>query len=354
MTRRGALFVAAVGASIASLAMAACLPEYTFRTDAASADGSVDGRLGDALVGDGALLFDASSSVLFDMPAGGTTFNFRIDKTGGGPTSASATLTHAFYMDRYEVTVNRFRKYLETQPAPCTTGTCSLDPGGTYATKMQWLASWNALRSTNIDSAVTSQCTEGPASFGPFGTNAPEVSGPGGSDFPITCVNWFDAVAFCASEGKRLPTEMEWQYAATSQGTNPSYPWIGSTDTTELDCAHAIIDVGLAQSGGGGCHFPRVVGSAPLGASTEGIFDLSGSVFEWVWDVGDSLPNVIPTDYAGAEASAPNASTPRVRRGGSFNSLQEDGVVRNYGRREGFPASPTFNDMGFRCAKTAP
>jgi formylglycine-generating enzyme required for sulfatase activity len=377
MTRRRALLAALVGALTATIAVASCLPDYSFRdassvsdggpgdgttgdasTDGASSDGpsgdAADAGAGDAAT-DGAVAFDASSSVLFAIPDGGTTFSFRIDKTGGGPQLTSAVLTHAFYIDRYEVTVRRFRSYFDSLPVPCATGTCSLDVGGPYQAQMQWLASWNVLRSNNINDATTSECSQGPASFGPLGTNSEVVSGnDGGSDYPITCINWFDAVAFCASEGKRLPTELEWQYAATSQGTNLSFPWTGSNDNTVLDCAHATVDVGRMQDSGGGCLFPRVVGSAPLGASTQGVFDLSGSVFEWVWDVGAPIPATIPTDYAGPALADAGATTPRVRRGGSFNSYPDESVVLNYGRRADFHASPTYNDMGFRCAKTAP
>ncbi|MDB4997133.1 MAG: hypothetical protein JWM74_4565, partial [Myxococcaceae bacterium] len=310
---------------------------------------------GDAAAsGDGSQPFDASASVVFPIDAS-TTFGFMLDRAGSGGSASpvSATLTHSFAIDRYEVTVSRFHKYTDAnRPLPCGAGgqTCSLDVGGPYQTAMQWRPTWDALRGTT---ATFTGCLQGPQSYG---SSTYTIDG-GANEFPMTCVNWFDAAAFCAFEGKRLPTEIEWEYAVTSRGTEPYFPWFNSDDVPVPDCAHAIVDIGSLSPNGGGCQFPRVVGSAPSGASVQGVHDLPGSVFEWVWDRG--APSVFPVD-AGSDYSGPaqyddaGSSASRVRRGGAFNSDPTDGVTRNSGRRADFPASPTYNDMGFRCAKSLP
>ena len=92
---------------------------------------------------------------------------------------------------------------------------------------------------------------------------------PGQDDVPVTYVSWHDACAFCAWAGARLPSEAEWE-AAASGGDGRLWPW----GDVPPDRTRAVFEAGI-----GG---PAVAGQLPAGAAPCGALDLAGNVAEWV------------------------------------------------------------------------
>jgi formylglycine-generating enzyme required for sulfatase activity len=166
-------------------------------------------------------------------------------------------------------------------------------------------------------------CSETPASE--YSTRAAQ---------PINRVTWFQAYAYCAWRGMRLPEEREWEYAARGV-ENWTYPWGNEQPNVNL-AVYGQQDV------------TADVGSKPDGASWVGALDMSGNVWEW----GSSLymPYSAEAD-PGREASPDgNGSGARVLRGGSF----ELDASYLYSARRGLnlPAAE-FDLNGFRCARSA-
>ncbi|MCC7264978.1 MAG: SUMF1/EgtB/PvdO family nonheme iron enzyme [Candidatus Latescibacteria bacterium] len=150
---------------------------------------------------------------------------------------------------------------------------------------------------------------------------------------PVTMVSWTDASAYCEWQGKRLPTEAEWEYAARGPESR-TYPW-GDTAPT------------AAQARFGGQYKGPVEGSAlSAGATPEGIRHLAGNVAEWVQDWWD------PAYYASSPAEDPQGPPEgdyRVVRGGSWSSPADElrGSARAY-----FNPDKGAGYLGFRCARS--
>ena len=195
---------------------------------------------------------------------------------------------NAFYMDKFEVTVGQYARYLE-------------------ATEMEEPPDWSTMNQVQHLRR------------------------------PVVNVSWEDAVNYCKWAGKRLPTEAEWEKAA--RGTDGRiYPW-GNEAPTRLHANYGRKDwddhLALAP-----------VGSFEAGKSPYGIYDMAGNAWEWVFDwYGlDYYKNGPDKNPIG-----PAKGIEKVVRGGSWLYVSE--FLRSAHRFNAQPMNRHFG-YGFRCAKT--
>ena len=176
---------------------------------------------------------------------------------------------------------------------------------------------------------------------------------------PINCVAWPMADHYCKQMGFRLPTEAEWEYAARGS-SQKKYPWGDDPPSAKFlnacgkECeAHwkkatnETRKVMFEEDDGFVGSSP--VGSFPAGASSHGVLDLAGNVWEWTADwyapYAETDANNPPTDPKG-----PETGDKRVLRGGDYNGSEPDWSRPSY-RWKTDP--DTYNHaIGFRCAKT--
>jgi formylglycine-generating enzyme required for sulfatase activity len=351
---------ALVGAAVA--AAAACVPDYRFSgnsgQDAAPSDAApaADAPLApDALApvdagvdAPAAVDANAPDTGIVEpamIPIAGGTYTFTVYLPDGGTAPRTATVP-AFALDPYEVTVDRFAAFVRAgMPAPADGQ--SFDPSGPYAGAMTWRGEWNRLVSVpDYADGGMYDCIE------PVSYPCPVAWQKGGS-VPVDYINWFQAAAYCAWDGgKRLLTDTEWQVVATGLGADNAYPW--GVAPSPSDCTRATLDYD-----GGECGFPVAVGAASLGATANGVFDMQGSVTEWVWDLGGEgdYPDDAGTAYAGLPLDAsPGADTQYVyrhARGGSYLEYPPNAPFAVTNRFLGAAiANSSWGSFGIRCGKS--
>ena len=129
-------------------------------------------------------------------------------------------------------------------------------------------------------------------------------------DLPVIHVNWYEANAYCRWAGRRLPTEAEWEAAASTDSedghseSKPRFPWgdeVPSPDTANLDWGRM------------GC---LEAGALPAGDSTVGCRQMIGNLWEWTSDAFCPFPAFTPDPYV--EYSEPWFETRKSMRGGCW------------------------------------
>jgi iron(II)-dependent oxidoreductase len=180
---------------------------------------------------------------------------------------------------------------------------------------------------TNTQYAAFVKATHRPAPYHWLAGAIPS----GEENFPVFNVDWEDANAYCRWEGKRLPTEAEWERAARGGIEGADYPWGDKADAkmARFNQPH-----------------PGPVREYP--PNKFGLYDMAGGVSEWCADWFDRL---YYQSSAERNPRGPASGLYKIIRGGAWSDPPSRITVffRNWVR----PNQRTPN-IGFRCARGGP
>jgi formylglycine-generating enzyme required for sulfatase activity/predicted Ser/Thr protein kinase len=224
-------------------------------------------------------------------------FKFGRPDANAGEVYARTERTGAFLIDRFEVTNEQYGLFLAsiTQGTMVDHSRCHPEEDPQTRARGHKPAFWGEVK------------------YVPFGAPAQ----------PVVGTSWFDAFAYAAWAGKRLPTEQEWEKAA--RGTDGRiYPW--GNEWKEDRCNSS----GKAD----GFELTAPVGSFPGGQSPFGCHDMVGNVREWCF-----------SDYIVKNSGRP-VCLGKVVRGGSYLGKEYNSTTM----REYEVMQHTSNSLGFRCA----
>ena len=230
-------------------------------------------------------------------------------------------IVQSFLIDKNLVTVNDFRNFVTST---------------NYKSEAEKFG--NAI--VFIDSINTWKLIDGATWEYPLGNSNPLAF----DNHPVTQVSWNDALAYCEFCDKTLPTEVQWEYAASERGKKKNQLFYWGNDLV-------INNKYMCNTWASG--YPNSIGfqdgfkyTSPVGyygANSLGIFDMAGNVWEWCYNW--HLP------YVGSNQIFPTELQGKAQRGGSFlcNPNYCHGF-RLSARSATSPESSLFH-VGFRCAK---
>ncbi len=274
---------------------------------------------------------------------------------------APATISD-FRLDKYEVTVGRFRKFVDGWVAGWRPGASSgrhthLNAGAGLVNsrggmEAGWDTAWTAYvgAPSTIGVSPTGAGSTTKASWDSVLTACVNYSTwtttvGANEKRPQTCLSWYDLYAFCIWDGGFLPSEAEWAYAATGGSEQRSYPWGAANPGANASLAI----YGCYYNGTGTCSGVTniaPVGSVAAGAGRWGHLDPAGNAAEWTLDI------FMNYDYSCANCSAlPIASDrvyARVLRGGS--AVDSAAYVSATSRLDRYPSARNYLSGG-RCAR---
>lgn len=257
-------------------------------------------------------------------PVPGGTFLRDYDGVHALDAGFPATLS-PYSLDTYEVTVGRFRSFVEafpkSRPQPGAGARLGRSNPG-------WDSSWPL--------AETQQALRLAMS------NDPQTKGvinwtdqPGGNeDLPMNLLTWYEMFAFCVYDNGRLPTSAEWNFAAAGGAEQREYPWGDASPASLPTNWGTIIEVGVRPN-----------------RAKWGHADLVGNLAEAVVD-GAGLVNPCSDCVAAWTAVPPyTRPVPRVRGGGFRSGYIGMEVAEGETGPVAIDPLERRDDVGFRCAR---
>jgi formylglycine-generating enzyme required for sulfatase activity len=252
-----------------------------------------------------------------------------------------SVLLAPYALDKYEVTVGRFREFLEgyddwRDAGNPKSGAGARDrvPGSGWVKDPTWevaLPDSAAVMRVGLNCDPAQQTWTDELAFN--------------ENKPVNCVSWYEAFAFCVWDEGRLPTEMEWQYAASAGAQARQFAW-GNAPLAPNFAVYGCLAAGTGAS----CTSDDIpdVGSRPDGDGYFNQSDLNGSLLEWTLDWFAPYPELMRDNYTKTDSG-----TNRVLRGGCWNTTFPDQITattRHHQQKPEYRSPAT----GIRCMREIP
>lgn len=157
-------------------------------------------------------------------------------------------------------------------------------------------------------------------------------------DHPVVHVSWRDAAAYAVWAGKRLPTEVEWEYAARGGLQGNRYPWgddLVPEDGHRMNVWQGVFPTENTREDGW-------VGTCPADEFQPngfGLHNMTGNAWEWCADA-----------FTVPRSQAPAAAPTRVLKGGSYLCHASYCARYRPAARMGSETATSTGNIGFRCA----
>jgi len=244
-----------------------------------------------------------------------------------------SVITKPYYLGKYQITRQQFKDIMGTDPS--STGYSSgMDDPVQYVNWYHAIAFCNKL--SLLEGLTPAYTVSGVSNW----ANLAFSSIPTSSN-----TDWDGATCDFNASGYRLPTEMEWMWAAMGA---PADGQNGGINRTGYSKAYAGEGYGTGTSIGNYAWYTSNSSSKthPVGGKLPnelGLYDMTGNVWEWCWDWHASYPTGAQTDYTGA-----GSGSNRVIRGGRWGFIASYCTVAN--RSYYHPYYQSYN-IGFRILR---
>lgn len=237
-----------------------------------------------------------------------------------------------FRIEKYAVSNARFAKFVEE------TGYVTEAETFTWSFVLEHLASKKVIKQVDgkkgygrVKDSTHWMAVPGAYWAKPYGKDSPDMLSETNRNLPAVHMSHTDAERYCAWAGRRLPTELEWEFAARGGRSKQNFPWGDQLLPRRMNVWEGAFPAASVQLDDG------YLGVAPVDAypaDAYGLHNMVGNVWEWV---------------------AGGVKDKRVLRGGSFIDSADgrfNHIVRVSTRQENSGDSAASN-IGFRCAADA-
>ncbi|MEO8088825.1 MAG: ergothioneine biosynthesis protein EgtB [Gemmatimonadales bacterium] len=277
-----------------------------------------------------AVRFDAPPDPGSSAPAGrGTMVRFPGGEVEIGTDDRSA----AYDNERGRHQVELFPFSIDQHPVTNGDFLIFIAAGGYSAREFWSEAGWKWLSESGVQAPLYWSWVDGS-----WVTRSMDQAGPVEPSHPVCHVSYYEAEAFARFAGKRLPTELEWEAAASwdpASGAKRTYPW------GEEQPSRDLANVDQLSFG------TRAVGSYPRNVSPLGCYGMIGDVWEWTSSDLTPYPGFQSFPYREYSETFFGPEY-KVLRGGSWAT--RPGAIRNTFRNWDYPIRRQIFS-GFRCAR---